>query len=495
MGADSLRRVAIALGSNLGDRPGNLREALRRLGATPEVAVQATSRLYESSPMYVTDQPAFLNAAAEIRTTLPPLELLRVLKDVERDMGRGFGGDQVRWGPRPIDLDIIFYEDQTVMHVETDSTRELIVPHPRWQERDFVKGPLSDLTGSWASTSISPTGLDRNLLASKRLWMEQGGERELRRASQDGSLGCVLPVGGGATWQWSQGTSVMGVLNVTPDSFSDGGSFRHVDAAIEQAISMVQDGADVVDVGGQSTRPGAELISAAEEWERVGPVLDAIRQEGLQVPVSIDTFYAEVAAKAVAAGANIVNDVSGGTLDPNMHETVADAGVSYVLMHMRGTPETMQSASNVAYGDVCRDVAQSLQASCDRAVRAGIESWRIILDPGIGFAKTPEGSTELVANLPTFRSHISEPYKALPVLLGASRKKFLGHMIGRPEEDASGRDWASCAINAIGALHGANIIRTHNVRAAKDATMVADAVIDRAGRERGPSVHPDPSLM
>ena len=225
------------------------------------------------------------------------------------------------------------------------------------------------------------------------------------------------------------------------------------------------------------------------------PAIDAIRQEGLQVPVSIDTFYAEVAAKAVAAGANIVNDVSGGTLDPNMHETVADAGVSYVLMHMRGTPETMQSASNVAYGDVCRDVAQSLQASCDRAVRAGIESWRIILDPGIGFAKTPEGSTELVANLPTFRSHISEPYKALPILLGASRKKFLGHMIGRPEEDASGRDWASCAINAIGALHGANIIRTHNVRAAKDATMVADAVIDRAGRERGPYVYPDPSLM
>jgi 2-amino-4-hydroxy-6-hydroxymethyldihydropteridine diphosphokinase/dihydropteroate synthase len=483
MAADSLKRVAIALGSNLGDRPGNLREALRRLGALPHVSVQATSRLYESSPMYVTDQPAFLNAAAEVRTTLPPLDLLRVLKDVERDMGRGFGGDQIRWGPRPIDLDIVFYEDETVMHAETDTTRELVVPHPRWQERDFVKGPLSDLTGSWALTAsavVSPTGLDRNLVASKRLWMEQGGERGLRMASKDGSLGCVLPIGGGATWQWSQRTSVMGILNVTPDSFSDGGSFRHVDDAIKQAMRMVRDGADVLDVGGQSTRPGAELLSPAEEWERVGPVLDAIRQEGIQIPVSIDTFHAEVAAKAVAAGANIVNDVSGGTLDPKMHATVADAGVSYVLMHMRGTPQTMQSASNVAYDDVCRDVAQSLQALCDQAVRAGIESWRIILDPGIGFAKTSEGSTELVANLPAFRSHISEPYKALPVLLGASRKKFLGQMIGRPEEEAAGRDWASCAINAIGALHGANIIRTHNVRATKDATLVADAVIDRA---------------
>jgi 2-amino-4-hydroxy-6-hydroxymethyldihydropteridine diphosphokinase len=281
MAADSLKRVAIALGSNLGDRPSNLREALRRLGAMQHVAVQATSRLYESSPMYVTDQPAFLNAAAEIRTTLRPLELLRVLKDVERDMGRGFGGDQIRWGPRPIDLDIIFYEDEAVMQLETDNTRELIVPHPRWQERDFVKGPLSDLVGSWASSSVPPSGLDRYLLASKRLWMEQGGEQELRRMSQNGSLGCVLPVGGGATWQWSQRTSVMGILNVTPDSFSDGGSFRHVDAAIEQAMRMVRDGADVVDVGGQSTRPGAELISPAEEWERVGPVLGAIRQEGV----------------------------------------------------------------------------------------------------------------------------------------------------------------------------------------------------------------------
>ena len=190
MAADSLKRVAIALGSNLGDRPGNLREALRRLGALPHVSVQATSRLYESSPMYVTDQPAFLNAAAEIRTTLPPLDLLRVLKDVERDMGRGFGGDQIRWGPRPIDLDIVFYEDETVMHAETDTTRELVVPHPRWQERDFVKGPLSDLTGSWALTAsavVSPTGLDRNLVASKRLWMEQGGERGLRMASKDGT--------------------------------------------------------------------------------------------------------------------------------------------------------------------------------------------------------------------------------------------------------------------------------------------------------------------
>lgn len=477
----SLRRAAIALGSNLGDRPGTLRDALRRLGEIDAVEVVATSRLYESAPMYVTDQPAFLNAAAEIRTTLPPLELLRVLKDTEKEMGRQFGADQVRWGPRPIDLDIVFYEDENVMKLESDGhARELIVPHPRWQERDFVKGPLADLTGVVSSSVVS--GLDRNLVAAKRLWIEQGGERALRSMSQDGSLQCVLPLGGGVTWPWSRQTSVMGILNVTPDSFSGDGKFQHVDGAIGAALEMVRDGADILDVGGQSTRPGSEKISAEEEWRRVGPVLDALRQEGVtkQIPISIDTYYANVAAKAVQTGAHIVNDVSGGTLDDKMYETVADAGVSYVLMHMRGTPQTMQSAEHVAYenGDVCAEVARSLQASCDRAVRAGIESWRIILDPGIGFAKTVEGSTDLVANLSRFRSNISEPYKALPVLLGASRKKFLGEMIGRPDDPASGRDWATCAVNAIGALHGANIVRTHNVRATKDATRVADAIIN-----------------
>jgi 2-amino-4-hydroxy-6-hydroxymethyldihydropteridine diphosphokinase/dihydropteroate synthase len=315
--------------------------------------------------------------------------------------------------------------------------------------------------------------------------------RGLRRLSQDATLQCVLPVGGGATWPWSRQTSVMGILNVTPDSFSDGGKYRHVDTAIEGALAMIRDGADILDVGGQSTRPGAQRISAAEEWQRVGPVLEALQQERAgrgrgrghdddhdHVPISIDTYHAEVAAKAVRAGANIVNDVSGGTLDDAMHETVADLGVSYVLMHMRGNPQTMQSAEHVSYGDVCADVASSLTASADRAVGAGIESWRIILDPGIGFAKTIEGSTDLIANLERLRSHLGEPYTKLPVLLGASRKRFLGEIIGRADGAASDRDDASCAVNAIGALHGANIIRTHNVRATKDATMVADAIIN-----------------
>lgn len=438
------------------------------------VRVDKLSRLYESAPQYVTDQPAFLNAAAEIRTNLSPLSLLSALKATEKNLGRSFGKDQIRWGPRPIDMDIIFYEDTNVL----EGDGNLIIPHPRWQERDFVKAPLADLTTKEDAGGV-PVGLDKYLTAAKRIWKDQGGERALRRYSEDAMLQCVLPVGQEATWTWSHQTSVMGILNVTPDSFSDGGQHAHVDHAIEKAIEMIDEGVDIIDVGGQSTRPGAQQIDPEDEWERIQPVISALRADPLfeRIPISVDTFYSKVAEKAVGAGANIVNDVSGGHADSNMYRVVADMGVTYVLMHMRGNPRTMQLPENVQYTDICADIAYSLQQSCDAAVDAGIESWRIVLDPGIGFAKTSNGNLDLLANLPRFRSCIDVPYQNLPILLGPSRKKFLGTLIGRESAPAKERDWATCGISAIGAMHGANIIRTHNVRATKDATMVADGVM------------------
>ena len=475
-GSVILIKIDVNLGVQ-GDRAQHLRNALNKLQTefSGDITMEKVSRLYESAPQYVTDQPSFLNAAAEIKTNLSPGSLLSALKATEKDLGRSFGIDQIRWGPRPIDLDIIFYEDQNVLM----GGDVLVVPHPRWQERDFVKAPLADLTPEVHSGV--PRGLDKYLVAAKRLWNEQGGERALRIYSQDASLRCVIPVGPSATWGWSQRTSVMGVLNVTPDSFSDGGVNLSVENAIKNALEMVSQGADVLDIGGQSTRPGAGHVDAGEEWSRVEPVLKALRSERSieNIPISIDTFQSEVAEKAVAAGANIVNDVTGGTADPNMFASVAAMGVGYILMHMRGTPRTMQLPENVVYNNVCEDVAESLQKSCDAAVAAGIESWRIVLDPGIGFAKTVEGNIDLVAHLSRFREHISEPYKNLPILLGPSRKRFLGHMIGRESSPATDRDWATCAISAVGALQGANIIRTHNVRATKDATMVADEIIRR----------------
>ncbi|KAI8103043.1 hypothetical protein M9434_005831 [Picochlorum sp. BPE23] len=470
-----MNRVAIALGSNLGDRTKNLATALKRLQAEyrEQITVEKVSRLYESAPQYVTDQPAFLNAAAEVKTTLSPLSLLSALKTIEKDLGRSFGADQIRWGPRPIDLDIIFYEEEQVL----EGDGQLIVPHPRWQERDFVKAPLADLTPSVGDAV--PRGLDKALVAAKNLWNDQGGEKALKKYSKDAQLSCVLPLGPMDTWSWSHQTSVMGILNVTPDSFSDGGQHVNVDHAITAAFDMVSDGADIIDIGGQSTRPGATQIDPDEEWKRVEPVIKAIRSEPslLSVPISIDTFYSDVAEKAVAAGANIVNDVSGGTADPRMFRAVADMDVTYILMHMRGTPKTMQNSENVQYNNVCEDVAAALEASCRAAVEEGIESWRIVLDPGIGFAKNHKGNVDLVAHLPRLRSCIAEPYKNLPILLGPSRKKFLGTLIERESGPPMERDWATCAISAISAMRGANIIRAHNVRAAKDATMVSDGIM------------------
>ncbi|KAL4451314.1 hypothetical protein ABPG77_009386 [Micractinium sp. CCAP 211/92] len=504
------RQAAIALGSNLGDRLGNLLASVRAL---TEVDVRQLSRLYESAPAYVTDQPPFLNAAALVDTALPPLDLLRRLKDIEAQLGRDLSPAAQRWGPRPIDLDIVFYEGLTVTEGET-----LVVPHPRWQERDFVKAPLADLCGtspdgSSAGSGSSSTqhaasggaaeggstqnaaaeqgpstggsssggrgnelggaGLQRQLQLAASLWGAAGGERQLGTPD----LECVLPMGRLGLWPWQRRTQVMGILNVTPDSFSDGG--RHngsVRAAVAHAAALAEAGADIIDIGGQSTRPGSELLTAEQERERVLPVIQALMQEErlARLPLSVDTFYADVAAAAVEAGATMVNDVSGGLMDPEMHARVAELGVPYVLMHMRGTPQDMQQRQHTAYADVVADVAAELASAARRAMEAGIEPWRLVLDPGLGFAKTQGGNLQLMAQLPALRAALPAPLRRLPLLLGPSRKGFLGKLTGR--ERAADRDFATAAAAALCVAGGASMIRAHNVEAVRDAVRVADAV-------------------
>jgi 2-amino-4-hydroxy-6-hydroxymethyldihydropteridine diphosphokinase/dihydropteroate synthase len=460
-----------------------------KLKTTQKIQVTQLSRLYESAPAYVTDQPAFLNAAATIETTLAPLDLLRSIKEIEENLGRDMQGQ--RWGPRPIDLDIIFFEDNEVSVGE-----KLIIPHPRWQERNFVIAPLADLdstgiktfssetetehnssnsnTGSSSSTRESKN-LSRRLKIAQQLWLSLGGERQLGTPD----LRCVIPMGRLGLWSWQERAQVMGILNVTPDSFSDGGRHNTVDAAVTHAKEMIAHGADILDIGGQSTRPGAQLLTPQEEASRIIPVLRALSEDSStkSVPLSVDTFYSQVAEAAVEAGATMVNDVSGGTLDPGMFRTVAKLGVPYVLMHMRGTPQTMQLKENTRYDDVCSDVASSLQKSAEQAVQAGIEPWRLILDPGLGFAKTTEGNFRLIAQLERLQGLLRPPLKGLPLLLGPSRKGFLGKVTGKSgASDAAERDWATVAAAALCVQQGANIIRAHNVAAVVDAVKVADAV-------------------
>ncbi|MGW6856788.1 dihydropteroate synthase [Streptomyces xanthophaeus] len=265
----------------------------------------------------------------------------------------------------------------------------------------------------------------------------------------------------------------MGVVNVTPDSFSDGGRWFDTAAAVKRGLSLVADGADLVDVGGESTRPGAARVDEREELRRVVPVVRGLVAEG--VLVSVDTMRAAVARRAVEAGAVLVNDVSGGLADPAMMASVAACGVPFVLMHWRGSSRDMNSRA--VYGDVVAEVVAELGARMDAAVTAGIAPERLVVDPGLGFAKEARHDLALVAGLAELRA------LGRPVLVAGSRKRFLGHVLadadGTPPP-ADRRDAATAALSAIAAHQGAWAVRVHDVRATADAVRVARAVTPAA---------------
>jgi dihydropteroate synthase len=243
----------------------------------------------------------------------------------------------------------------------------------------------------------------------------------------------------------------MGILNVTPDSFWDGGSFDTVDLAVERARQMAEGGADIIDVGGESTRPGSKPVSAGEEIRRIGPVVERLVRD-LDVPISIDTRRAGVAAAMLDLGAHMINDISGLTFDEAMPNVVTRFGVPVVIMHMRGTPDNMQSFTD--YGDVVTDVKTELRDRVTSAERQGIDPRNIVIDPGIGFSKTQEQCVEIIARLDEFLDI------GKPMLLGPSRKSFMGKMLRQKPED---RLEATITCCVVGALKGANIVRVHDV--------------------------------
>ncbi|MDP2287733.1 MAG: dihydropteroate synthase [Actinomycetota bacterium] len=263
-------------------------------------------------------------------------------------------------------------------------------------------------------------------------------------------------------------TLIVGVLNVTPDSFSDGGRYRNAQAAIEHGIALQASGADFVDVGGESTRPGAERVAASEEEHRVLAVVSGLKAAG--VPTSIDTMRATTAVAAVAEGAFLINDVSGGLADPDMYGTVASLGVPYVVMHWRGHSTTMQSQSH--YDNVVDEVRGELQTRVFAALEAGIEREAIVLDPGLGFAKEADHNWALLHSLKNFIE------LGFPVLLGASRKRFLGGLLAAPDGSArpvDQRDVATDAISALAAAAGVWAVRVHDVPGSADAVRVGEA--------------------
>jgi dihydropteroate synthase len=264
---------------------------------------------------------------------------------------------------------------------------------------------------------------------------------------------------------WGQRTYLMGILNVTPDSFSDGGQFNSLATALEQARSLIADQIDIVDIGGQSTRPQAVEISLAEELERVVPVITALRQES-EVPISVDTTRAAVAEAAIAAGADIVNDVSGGLADPLMLATVARLNVPIILMHRRGTPQTMQQ--QIDYQDLVGEIYDYLYQQTQAAIAAGISPQHLAIDPGIGFAKTWQQSVEVLRHLRKFTA------LGYPMLVGPSRKSFIGHILDQPNPQK--RLWGTAAACCAAIAGGADILRVHDAAPMREVCQVADTL-------------------
>ncbi len=268
----------------------------------------------------------------------------------------------------------------------------------------------------------------------------------------------------GHTFDFSRRGAVMGILNVTPDSFSDGGCWVDVAAAVAHAERMLAEGAELIDIGGESTRPGATPVSEAEELRRVIPVIAALAGKAV---ISVDTMKPAVAREACAAGASIINDV-GGLRDPAMLEVAAETGAGVVAMHMLGSPQTMQAAP--VYADVVAEVDDFFCQMIARAVRSGVPAARLVFDPGIGFGKTVEHNLELLRRLPGIGVGMCRP-----LMLGVSRKSFIGKVLGSARMED--REWPTVALTSYGREHGARIFRVHEVKANVEALRMTEAIV------------------
>ncbi|ODO07366.1 dihydropteroate synthase [Cryptococcus wingfieldii CBS 7118] len=465
-------RVFIAVGGNIGDTVSNIKTAVGLL-QSGGCNLIATSRLYESEPMYVEDQDRFVNGVIEVTTSLEPLDLLRLLKRTERATGRT---KTFTNGPRVVDLDLVFY-GQRVLKIgsetdaeDADGVRWLECPHARLGEREFVLRPLADIDASFTHPAVGKS--ISQLLDSLPDPSSLGPMIPLRTHSR--SLRLSSP----AT------PRIMAIFNATPDSFSDGDPSRtSTKHALEECLKLIeQGGADILDIGGMSTRPGSEPCTETEEVERVVPLIAAIRQHSntklARIPISVDTYRASVAEQAVAAGASIINDVRGGR-EPGMLAVMSAADVPVVLMHSRGDSKTMTSAESQDYtalGGVVEGVKKEMAETVELALKAGVKRWNIIVDPGLGFAKSGSQSLTLLRRLLELVSS-SSPLHNYPLLVGASRKGFVGQVTGRTV--AKERSYGDAGVSAwcVGS-GGVDILRVHASGEMGDVVKMVQAIRD-----------------
>ena len=435
--------IYIGIGANIPSPFGNPYQSIQHLIAilpSHGITVIRQARCWRNPAWPDPNDPEFLNTCIEVNTSLSPDDLLKTLLKIEEQFDRTRTHKNA---PRPLDLDIIDYNGEKI---EQDN---LSLPHPKLQERAFVLLPLFDIAPLWQHPTIKiPI-------------------HELLRNLDQEDHEKTIPLC--HTYHpFKEGPILMGILNVTPDSFHDGGAYNRIDRAVDRARKMIEDGANIIDIGGESTRPGAKPVTVEEEIGRTVPIIailaDEARDKGIYI--SIDTRNAKTMSEAIKAGATMINDVSALTHDPDSIKVAANFDGPVCLMHMQGLPENMQNSPT--YNNVVYDVKNYLAERINACLKANISSNRIVVDPGIGFGKTLEQNLELLKKMSAFQD------LGTPILLGASRKGFIEKIC--PGTISEQRLPGSLVVATNSVRKGVQIIRTHDVAETKQALDVLSAI-------------------
>jgi len=440
--------LILSLGTNLGDSLNNLRLGLQLLQKSQKIAPLQISPLYSSSALLPPYAPVawnrpFLNLAVACETDLSPLEVLKLIKQIERQLGRE---ENQRWAPRIIDIDILAWDNCVIDQIG------LKIPHTELLSRPFALWPLLDLWPDWQHPSAELTEL-----------LQRWGSRY---------TGELAPCGTKLLPHRLEGSALVGILNITPDSFSDGGKFITVPNALAQAEKLVREGAEVLDIGAESTRPGATPVLPETEWELLKPVLIAIKEQYKQwvfkPKISIDTRHFIVAEKAMQLGIDWINDVSG-FVDPNMRALAAGSSVKCVVMHNLGVP-AQKNVVLASYPNICEQILDWTEQRFDELLDAGVDANQLIFDIGIGFGKTSQQSIFLLKNIKQFRR------LNCPILVGHSRKSFLNLITEKSFPD---RDFETAMVSYQLAAQGVNYLRVHNVGLNSEAIAMATQLISK----------------
>lgn len=433
--------LILGLGTNLGDNLNNLRQALLLLGQSSQFKVLEVSPIYQSDALLPVNAPptwskSYLNLAAACETTLAPEEVLSFIKGIEAHLGRK---QNERWAPRLIDIDILAWGNQS-MH-----KANLQIPHPGLLERPFALWPLLDLLPDWQHPQ-------HNINEMTRSWGSRFSQQAPFRTHQ---IPHRIDI-----------SSIVGILNITADSFSDGGHFTSVATALTHAKKLFNDGAEIIDIGAESTRPGATAISPQQEWALLEPIIHAIKQhwqqQSFKPKISIDTRHYEVAEKSLELNVDWINDVTGFS-DPDMQAVVAKTNAKCVVMHNLGVPPQKDIVLSTQQ-NACPQVIQWAQQRLQELTKAGIQTEQLIFDIGIGFGKTPQQNFELLKNISQFQQ------LKIPLLVGHSRKSFLGLLNDKKPQE---RDLETAILSYHLAQQKVNYLRVHDVAGNVEAVKIA----------------------